>query len=507
MWLHIDMNVAPVSADAIYDWLYREIIAGCQATMPDLDFDDLDVMKRVYSVEVNKFIKGRGKLFAGHKDQFNQELSARLEKLENNLHDQSIAYTRFFSTERGKLLIIVLDNCDKRNRDEQLLMFQAAQWMQREFRGLVILPLREETYDNHRDQPPLDTALKDLVFRIEPALFHHVLVKRVQLALNTIHTGQGKVGRFELPNGFHVQYCASNQAYFLSSIVRSIFVHDYQIRRLIVGLAGRDIRRALEIFLEFCASGHIGEDEIVRIIQSEGQHILPLSLVVRILVRMNKRFYDDECSFVKNVFAADPNDTKLDYFVRLMILRWLHEHYEKSGPAGLKGYFPIRDICAALNTCGVDADIVSREIEHLVQGRCILSEDLRTSSLAEDESIKLAPAGFVHLELLSNLNYLAAVAEDTWFAKSDTASVIAERIKTIADQFSETTVAHNARDLLSYLSAERDTRGTLTATMFEDGLYDRLTDLSDGLEALEEQGRSNPWLFCVERYRPGSVFQ
>jgi hypothetical protein len=173
----------------------------------------------------------------------------------------------------------------------------------------------------------------------------------------------------------------------------------------------------------------------------------------------------------------------------------------------LKGYFPIRDIRAALNTCGVDADIASREIEHLVQGRCILSEDLRTSSLAEDDSIKLAPAGFVHLELLGNLNYLAAVAEDTWFAKSDMASVIAERIKIIADQFSETTVAHNARDLLFYLSAERDTRGTLTATMFQDGLYDRLTDLSDALEALEEQGRSNPWLFCVERYRPGSVFQ
>ena len=29
--------------------------------------------------------------------------------------------------------------------------------------------------------------------------------------------------------------------------------------------AGRDVRRALEIFLDFCNSGHIGEDEIYKI--------------------------------------------------------------------------------------------------------------------------------------------------------------------------------------------------------------------------------------------------
>lgn len=68
-------------------------------------------------------------------------------------------------------------------------MFEAAQWLQREFRCLVVLPLRDETYDNHRDQPPLDTALKDLVFRIEPPMFQQVLVSRVQLAMRALDTG------------------------------------------------------------------------------------------------------------------------------------------------------------------------------------------------------------------------------------------------------------------------------------------------------------------------------
>ena len=37
---------------------------------------------------------------------------------------------QYLCTGRGRLLIIVLDNCDKRDRDEQLLMFQVAKYIQ-----------------------------------------------------------------------------------------------------------------------------------------------------------------------------------------------------------------------------------------------------------------------------------------------------------------------------------------------------------------------------------------
>jgi hypothetical protein len=54
-----------------------------------------------------------------------------------NRHAAAVNTARYCSTEKGVLLIIVLDNSDKRLREEQLLMFEAAQWLQREFRGLV----------------------------------------------------------------------------------------------------------------------------------------------------------------------------------------------------------------------------------------------------------------------------------------------------------------------------------------------------------------------------------
>jgi energy-coupling factor transporter ATP-binding protein EcfA2 len=303
-WIRINMNESPVSADEIYGWLRREIIEGCKNNTPQYDFDSLEGIKKVYSVELNRFDKVYKPLLEGTQE-YNIKLGDKIEELESDLHVSALAYTRFCATERGRLLIIVLDNCDKRTLDEQLLMFQAAQWLQKEFRSLVILPLREETYDNHRDHPPLDTALKDLVFRIEPPLFQSVLAKRVQLALRALDGNGGQnMLTYELPNGYTVEYSKNDTSYYLTCILKSIFENDKYVRRIIVGLSARNIRRALEIFLEFCTSGHIAEDEIFKIRQSQGMHTLPLHIVSRVLLRMNRRYYDGDHSHVKNLFTT-----------------------------------------------------------------------------------------------------------------------------------------------------------------------------------------------------------
>src|SRR5262249_49839065 len=149
--------------------------------------------------------------------------------------------------------------------DEQLFMFQVAQWVKQEFRCLVFLPLRDVTYDNHRQVPPLDTALKDLVFRIEPPLFSEVLKRRILLALDQMHQkSKSKLLTYYLPNGYKVVYPKTDQSLYLASILRSLFEYDRFIRRILTGLAGRDVRRAMEIFLEFCTSAHIYESEILK---------------------------------------------------------------------------------------------------------------------------------------------------------------------------------------------------------------------------------------------------
>jgi hypothetical protein len=149
----------------------------------------------------------------------------------------------------------------------------------------------------------LDTALKGLTFRIEPPAFIKVLQERVRLALKEMEVNAKTAATlsYVLPNGMRVSYPASDQSLYLASILRSLYAHDRFVRRILSGLAGRDVRRALEIFLEFCMSGHIGEDEIYRIRFFEGRHVLPLSVVARVLLRLQRRYYNGDKAYVKNL--------------------------------------------------------------------------------------------------------------------------------------------------------------------------------------------------------------
>lgn len=504
IWVRVNMNNAPASANEIYNWLRLEIINGCRAAYKSIDFDTLESIKSVFSVEVQKFAKGVGKLYQDNQQLYNERLADRLQELTKDLHQQAVAHTRFCSTERGRLLIIVVDNCDKRTLDQQLLMFDAAQWIQKEFRALVILPLREETYDNHRNKPPLDTALKDLVFRIEPPLFQQVLVSRVQLALHEMSkSSASKMLHYELPNGFHVEYPQADKAYYLTSIVHAIFEHDRQIRRLIIGLSGRNIRTALEMFIEFCKSGHITEDYIFKIRQAEGRYLLPLHLVVRVLLRMNRRFYDSDRSYMKNVLAVDARDAQPNHFSRLIILRWLLSKFSQKGPSSLKGYFAINNVIQELSVYGLEPSIIRREIEYLAKAHCIVTEDFRTEGMEDESLIRLAPAGFVHLEILSNTNYLAAVAEDTFFYDEEQAERVVQRIKSLEQQFSVDVAIANARDVLKFLSEERTKQITSRRTIIEHSAHEQLTDLSEAADSIanfESSLTSPPWASIIARF-------
>lgn len=511
LWCRIDMNSAPISGNEIYRWLRSKIIAGCISAYPGEDFESIDVLKKVYSVEFNRFQKAQGKLLleAGDQAEYNRSLARYLETWQSDEEMTSKAITRYCCGDRGRLLVIVLDNCDKRSRDEQLLMFQAAQWIQSEYRSLIILPLREETFEAHQDEPPLDTALKDLIFRIEAPLFQHVLIRRVQLALSKMKGDSGKTLRYDLPNGFRVEYPSTDLGYYLASIIKSLFEYDRFIRRMITGLSGKNIRRALEIFIDFCNSAHLGEDEIFKITNSEGRYTLPLYLVTRILLRGNLRYYDGQSSAVKNLFDIFHQDDVPFYFSRLFILRWLSERFNRPGRNGIRGYFPVHEMRNDLIALGVPGHVFDRELDALIKAHCVISENMTVEKVSMDDLVRLSSAGFVHLELLGSVDYLATIAEDTWFDRRDVADAIAERIGRLEKHFHVHTQIQNARDLVDYLKAKH---GFLVnqISSFQDlsGPIRNLIDISEaqnGIDSLSRYASADPWFDLSRRYPVGVV--
>lgn len=506
-WLHINMNNAPISSEYIYDWLHEEIVIQLKNIYRQRDFDSLEELEKVYSVELNTLKKGALKLLDPESDGYKLRLADEIIRVQNNKQLTAKAFVRYLCAERGKLLVIVLDNCDKRVRDEQLLMFQASQWLQQQFRSLIILPLRDETYDNHRNEPPLDTALKDLVFRIEPPLFQAVLTKRITLALSEMK-GQKDLS-YTLPNGMRVEYPATEQAFYLSTILRSIFEHNRFVRGIIVGLAGRDMRKAMEIFLEFCTSGHISEDEIFKIRAARGNYVLPYKVVAQVLLRRSRRFYDGdgEYSYIKNVFSCVPEDAKPNYFTRLIILRWLEQRRKKKGSSGIVGYHQVKQLKSSLVPLGLAESVIHREIIFLLKSKCIIAEHLRLDIESDDDLIRIASAGFVHLDLVSNIEYLAAIAEDTWFDDEKMASEIATRISS-NKHYAFTTVLRDARILIDYLEQNLANPFPSPKSYLEEDGWKFLFDIKEAIKSIEREEdrlKHNPWLTAEGRYHRGHV--
>lgn len=508
LWVHLNMNFALVNREEIYNWLREEIIMSIRSSFADIDFDELETSKALYSVEINAWNKQASKLLGEGSAQYNTELYNEFKSLKADRHRTAQAYCRYCGGERGKLVIIVLDNCDKRLLEEQLLMFEAAQWLQREFKALIILPLREETYDNHSDEPPLDTALKDMVFRIEAPPFHNVLSKRVEMALNQLHSS-AKTYRYELQNGMHVDYNAADQAKYLSAIVASIFAEDRTVSRLVLGLAGGNLRRAFEIFLEFCNSGHIPESEILKIQRATGTYQIPLYIMLRVLLRQNRRYYDGSKTYLRNLFGTKEAACPRDYFLHLSVLAWLEKRSNKRSTSRVVGYFPIRDMVNFLATYGFGRDAVIDAITSLARWHCVLSEDFKVDHLTDATLVKISPAGIVHLELLSDVNYWAAVAEDIYFDDHGLAERIAGRMSDVASHYNLVTGWQNATEAHEYLERIR-LEAVQSAAFVDTNEFADLVDLSGAkagiLEAAVQLGM-HEWSTAKTDYPAGSTVE
>lgn len=506
VWLHIDANTAPVVKNELYDWVRKELIRLIRKIHDDHNFDDIETTQKIFSVEVNRFKRSAAALLGENSKEYNYELYKLLLSCESDLHQSAVCHTRYFGSEKNRLIVVVFDNTDKKSRDEQLLMFEVAQWLQKEFRALVVLPIREETYDNHRDEPPLDTALKDLVFRIEPPVFLQALVKRVQMALNEIGSGSARK-TYELPNGFKISYTESERSYYITSIVASIFEYDTYVRRMIMGLAGNNVRQMFEIFVNFCMSGHISDAEILRMRQSKGEYLLPLDVVMTILIRSSRRYYDGDASIVKNILDLDDKDTIPTYFSRIMILYFLRRKFNESGPNGLKGYFRISDLHESLSKYGITHATLQREINYLVRADCIIPESLVKSDISEEELVKLAPVGFVHLELLGIPEYWAAIAEDTNFDSYLAAKRVAERIAVRDMHYSHGVSLQNARTVLDYLQEKRAQVAKLSEAVLSRSEFLELTDIDQAEAALASKSskvQGGPFYEAAARFPVGS---
>lgn len=454
-WINVNLNKAPVSKDKIYDWLVLQCTTAIKANFTDKDFDSLDTLLAIYSKEIAKIKKGRASLYPPNSEKYADVIYEELKLLQSNSVLTLNSLIDYAYTGRNKLLIVVLDNCDKRLRDDQLLMFEVATWLKNSFPCMIFLPLRDSTYDQYCNLPPLDTVIKDMVFRIDPPLLEKVIYARLNYALREIDKNHNTF-IYYLPNNYKVECKRNEVGTYLSCIIKSLF-QDNLFRRIITGLAGRNIRKGIEILLDFCKSGHILESEILKIRQSNGNYCLPPHLIMRILLRGKRRYYCDEYSSIKNLFWSEPEDDLPDPFVRICILQWLKDRFRVFGPNKTKGFHKADSIIKALQANGHSGNRIAKEIDALIGANCIIAETL-AENVCSDDLVSISPAGFIHLDLLRYIGCLSAMSEDTYFRENQIAKSIADNLigDGIFQHASRQADISNSKLLLDYMASYND---------------------------------------------------
>jgi hypothetical protein len=420
-WITLDLNNAPVTAEEIYTWLKKSIVSQIQKDNPHTDFNNIDIIQKIYTTEINKLKSGVLQLLNPESDRYREILVEKIIDFQGNIDITLSGHIEQFVHGEKKELIIILDNTDKRNLEEQLLMFEVANWIKDSIKAIVFLPIRDTTFDHFRKEKPLDTVIKDLIFRINPPSLEKVLFSRIKYASRLSEKNKDRF--YYLPNNIKVNYPAAEELYYLKGILTSLFQNNF-FRRLISGLAGSDIRIGLEIFLDFCKSGHISESEIYKMKQSKGQSKLPNHIVSKVFLRGNKVYYNDVSARIKNLFHSEPSDELPDPFVRISILKWLFENHKIKGPSGIPGFHLAEVVLNNLISLGHNKNRIKEELITMLRHSLIISESQKTEQIDYKELISINTPGIIHLELITNMDYLGACAEDTWYNVVETATRI-----------------------------------------------------------------------------------
>lgn len=494
LWARLDLNNAPLNKELIYSWIQMGIIKLIQEMHSDVEYDSLEFLYKLYAPLINSFEKGPARLFVKGSPEYNSKLYDAMQDWQADLSLTLNCYIRHFAAERAKTLIIVFDNCDKKDRDSQLLMFEVASWAKDKLKTIIILPLRDETYDNYKDEKPLDTAIKQYSFRIHSPKFQNVLTRRVELALQLISektNNSSSKQKIHVGQNMYLVFNGNDDgSKFLLSMLRAVLQNDNSIRRMMTGLSGGNIRLSLEMFLKFCSSGHIPVEEIIKVYSSpEASYTIPPYLAVKALMRGDRRFYFGRHSYIKNLLDADITDAGAPiYLTRLVILRWLKMQVQRDVKknSALKGYNPITNLIKEVVPFGFPIDLILNQISYLAEAKCITTEDFQTNNIIAETNIKIAPAGYAHLDLLQNdITYLATIAEDTRFDNLTLVNQVKEAMIASQDNFTLKAVIGMADIVVNYIQTIIDSRIASNNSYYDNNLIKELLSIEASKETVQ----------------------
>ena len=261
IWAFLNFNTEVKDAQELRDTVLTQFLRSFRE-LNEIDLDDNDEIEKLFSHEIAAFERGPAKnlLKSGNDQQYHQQRYFRIKELTDDKEKVVGAISRHYAGERRIGLVVVFDNVDKRSRDVQLAIFEAAQWFKELTRALVIVNMRDTTFEAHRDEKPLDAFINAVNFYIRAPRFALMIRSRLEIVLENIESAEevSKLQKFTLESGAQVVYQSNRLGQYMMSIYASLFDRRAsQMGAAIESLAAKNARSALGMFADIIASPHI----------------------------------------------------------------------------------------------------------------------------------------------------------------------------------------------------------------------------------------------------------
>jgi hypothetical protein len=457
IWVTVNFNEAPSDLSDVETWICHQFVQMYSSQIADDNPLSFDNLKRYFSPDISSRRDGVYKLlYRNNKKEYELRLSDDLSRWTDDPIKLCTGIIRYHVKDRGIPVVVVFDNVDRRERDQQLQVFQAVQWFRHKNKCFSLLSLRDETFDAYKEQPPLDAFLKPFAFRITAPSFVTVARKRLELAIEHLTKNAEKTQTFTLASGAVVTYPTDNLGRYLMAIYISIFHPRRSIRVILEALSGRNIRRALEMFAEILMSGYLPDWLLFSISEGRTRTIAEWQ-IIRVLMRTNYRYFASEHGYVTNLFDIPEEGKTANNFLMIEVLEFLVVNRKKHTEFQLEGYFNVSQILDALSSHGYSVEDLMWALERCLNQGLIIADHQRTKNLAVDDYVKVSAAGFYHVRFLAKrAEYLANIPIDTFISDREKA----ERITKIStDKWPHT--EERLSILRDYLVSERARYGDL----------------------------------------------
>jgi hypothetical protein len=434
-WATIDFNSGPVTLAGAEEWLCDAFNESFVRDNPEIELSEPSVARGVYSRNLQR----RKPVYTEY-EKISQERAtvARAEdiaKWQDDPVETAKGIADYVRGNRSESLVVVMDNVDRLDLDSQLAAFQLTLWFMHQTRAFVILQMRDETYERFRNQPPLDTFRTGVVFHISPPRFVDVVKRRLDLILEALSSENRRSGFFEVESGLRVKYDADERVQFLRRLYEALFDRRNNISRVLEALAGKDVRKALEMFVSIIISGHLSETTIASHTIGGGNAPLREYTILKILMRTHYRLASKNTGFVTNLFAFNEKCKNADNFIAIEILFYLARRRKSVGGIGLEGYFTYLQIVDALQVFGYDPEDLLYVLGDLNRADLISNDRMSSGGVELDDAVRITASGYIHVRVLTGrFEYLYGVIPETPIFDQSVATKLASFIKMEVDR-------------------------------------------------------------------------